>query len=134
VRDRRAGLRAAGLDAGAHPGWGSPPGGEREPKRLRLRIFAVAGRLVSSGRRLRLRLANAGPRPARSPPQPTICKPSHPADRPEQASDQKGETTRACGTPPTRRDRRAVRHGQTLKTAKKSGSSGHHLTDAKGRG
>jgi hypothetical protein len=28
-----------------------------EPKRLRLRIFAVAGRLASSGRRLRLRLA-----------------------------------------------------------------------------
>ena len=28
-----------------------------EPKRLRLRIFAVAGRLVRSGRRLRLRLA-----------------------------------------------------------------------------
>ena len=28
-----------------------------EPKRLRLRIFAVAGRLVRSARRLRLRLA-----------------------------------------------------------------------------
>ena len=28
-----------------------------EPKRLRLRLFAVAGRLASSGRRLRLRLA-----------------------------------------------------------------------------
>jgi Transposase DDE domain group 1 len=28
-----------------------------EPKRLRLRIFAVAGRLVRGGRRLRLRLA-----------------------------------------------------------------------------
>jgi hypothetical protein len=28
-----------------------------EPKRLRLRVFAVAGRLASSGRRLRLRLA-----------------------------------------------------------------------------
>jgi hypothetical protein len=28
-----------------------------EPKRLRLRIFSVAGRLASSGRRLRLRLA-----------------------------------------------------------------------------
>jgi len=29
-----------------------------EPKRLRLRLFAVAGRLASSGRRLQLRLAN----------------------------------------------------------------------------
>jgi hypothetical protein len=32
-----------------------------EPKRLRLRIFAVAGRLASSGRRLRLRLAERWP-------------------------------------------------------------------------
>jgi Transposase DDE domain group 1 len=32
-----------------------------EPKRLRLRLFAVAGRLVSSGRRLRLRLAERWP-------------------------------------------------------------------------
>jgi hypothetical protein len=28
-----------------------------EPKRLRLRLFAVAGRLIRGGRRLRLRLA-----------------------------------------------------------------------------
>jgi hypothetical protein len=33
----------------------------REPERLRLRIFAVAGRLASSGRRLRLRLAERWP-------------------------------------------------------------------------
>ena len=32
-----------------------------EPKRLRLRLFAVAGRLVRSGRRLRLRLAQRWP-------------------------------------------------------------------------
>jgi hypothetical protein len=32
-----------------------------EPKRLRLRLFAVAGRLASSGRRLRLRLAGRWP-------------------------------------------------------------------------
>jgi hypothetical protein len=32
-----------------------------EPKRLRLRVFAVAGRLTSSGRRLRLRLAERWP-------------------------------------------------------------------------
>ena len=38
-------------------------GGARrwEPKRLRLRIFAVAGRLVRGGRRLRLRLAPRWP-------------------------------------------------------------------------
>jgi Transposase DDE domain group 1 len=32
-----------------------------EPKRLRLRIFSIAGRLASSGRRLRLRLAERWP-------------------------------------------------------------------------
>ncbi len=32
-----------------------------EPKRLRLRVFAVAGRLARSGRRLRLRLAQTWP-------------------------------------------------------------------------
>jgi hypothetical protein len=32
-----------------------------EPKRLRLRLFSVAGRLASSGRRLRLRLAQNWP-------------------------------------------------------------------------
>jgi Transposase DDE domain group 1 len=32
-----------------------------EPKRLRLRLFSVAGRLASSGRRLRLRLAERWP-------------------------------------------------------------------------
>jgi hypothetical protein len=31
-----------------------------EPKRLRLRVFAAAGRLARTGRRLRLRLADAG--------------------------------------------------------------------------
>ena len=32
-----------------------------EPKRLRLRLFSVAGRLASSGRRRRLRLAGRWP-------------------------------------------------------------------------
>ena len=32
-----------------------------EPKRLRLRLFSVAGRLAASGRRLRLRLAGRWP-------------------------------------------------------------------------
>lgn len=32
-----------------------------EPKRLRLRLFAVAGRLVRGGRRLRLRIAAQWP-------------------------------------------------------------------------
>ena len=37
------------------------PARRQEPKRLRLRLFAVAGRLASSGRRLRLRLAERWP-------------------------------------------------------------------------
>jgi hypothetical protein len=37
------------------------PGRRWEPKRLRLRVFSVAGRLASSGRRLRLRLAERWP-------------------------------------------------------------------------
>ena len=37
------------------------PGRRWEPKRLRLRIFAVAGRIVRGGRRLRLRLAERWP-------------------------------------------------------------------------
>jgi hypothetical protein len=32
-----------------------------EPKRLRLRVFSVAGRLVKGGRQLRLRLAHRWP-------------------------------------------------------------------------
>ncbi|PRX45315.1 DDE family transposase, partial [Nonomuraea fuscirosea] len=32
-----------------------------EPKRVRLRLFAVAGRLVRGGRRVRLRLASRWP-------------------------------------------------------------------------
>jgi hypothetical protein len=39
----------------------SGPARRWEPKRLRLRVFAVAGRLASSGRRMRLRLAERWP-------------------------------------------------------------------------
>ncbi len=55
VRDRRAGLRTAQMLAltGKARRW--------EPKRLRLQIFAVAGRLASGGRSLRLRLAERWP-------------------------------------------------------------------------
>jgi hypothetical protein len=45
-----------------------------EPKRLRLRLFAVAGRLVRTGRRARLNLAHTwrwtGPRLSSTPPMP----------------------------------------------------------------
>ena len=51
-----------------------------EPKRLRLRLFSVAGRLARGGRRLRLRLAGRWPGPARSPPPLPGCRPCRPAD------------------------------------------------------
>jgi Transposase DDE domain group 1 len=87
-----------------------------EPKRLRLRLLAVAGRLVRGGRRLRLRLAQlwlwaTGITAARSP----ACRPSHPADQPEHPYDAGRRTPGARGTPPTRRDSRATRHGRHLK-------------------
>ena len=64
-----------------------------EPKRLRLRLFAVAGRLARSGRRLRLRLAERWPwaaehhrrdRPPAGPPVRLTSRNSH--------CDQEGET------------------------------------------
>ena len=38
-----------------------PPARGWEPKRLRLRLFSAAGRLVRGGRRLRLRIAATWP-------------------------------------------------------------------------
>ena len=114
VRDRRPGLRAAGLDPDARPDRDRPPLGTQAPAAAALRL---AGRLASSGRRLRLRLAERWPWAARSPPRSPACRPSHPADQPEQPHARKEKSTRARGTPPTRRDSRAARHGQTMKTA-----------------
>jgi hypothetical protein len=87
-----------------------------EPRRLRLRLFSAAGRIVRGSRRLQLRLA------ARWPWTPDITaaisrlqalapgSPGH--HRPD---DQNAENTGARGTPPTRRDSRAGRHGKPLK-------------------
>ena len=72
------------------------------------------------------------PRPQRPPPAATPrrtlalgradhrrdhpgCRPSRPADQPEQPPTTRKEQPRARGTPPTRRDSRAARHGPTLK-------------------
>ena len=89
-----------------------------EPKRLRLRLFSVAGRLVRGGRRLRLRLAAAlALGRAGSPPRSPGCRPSRPADQPEQPLRPGRRSTRARGTPPTRRDSRAARHDRTLESS-----------------
>jgi hypothetical protein len=66
-----------------------------ERKRLRLRIFAVAGRLVRGGR-LRLRLAGRWHWTATLPPQgPPVRLTS-----PNRTIGQEGDTTRDRGTPP----------------------------------
>ena len=61
----RSGARSSRWPASCSPGRRcspSPATARRwEPKRLRLRLFAVAGRLARSGRRLRLRLAERWP-------------------------------------------------------------------------
>jgi Transposase DDE domain group 1 len=54
-----------------------------EPKRLRLRLFSAAGRLVRGGRRLRLRLAERWPWAGQITAAVTRCRPSRPADQPE---------------------------------------------------
>jgi len=41
--------------------WGDQPARLREPKRMRLRLFAVAGRVITTGRRQVLRLARRWP-------------------------------------------------------------------------
>jgi hypothetical protein len=104
-----------------------------EPRRLRLRIFACAGRIARGGRRLRLRLPPPGPGPPTSPPRSPGCTPWHPADQaPAHPCSAKG-TPRARGTPPTRRDSRANRHHQTLKR-RPAISSGQAAKITKDRG
>ena len=87
-----------------------------EPKRLRLRIFAVAGRLASSGRRLRLRLAERwlwGHRHHRRS-RPAAGHPVRLTSRNSPYS-KEGEIPGARGTPPTRRDSQAAGLGRALK-------------------
>ena len=63
-----------------------------EPKRLRLWLFSIAGRLVRGGRRCGCNSPNDGPGLTRSPPRSPACKPSPSADQPERLHDQGGET------------------------------------------
>jgi Transposase DDE domain group 1/Bacterial regulatory proteins, gntR family len=88
-----------------------------EPKRPRLRLFTTAGRLVHGGRRLRLRLAATWPWAPHLTAAITACRPTPPADQPELSLRPGRTNSRARETPPTRRDSRETRLGQTLKTA-----------------
>jgi hypothetical protein len=57
-----------------------------EPKRLRLRLFAVAGRLTRGSRRLRLRHAGSWPWAAGTLLRSPACRTFRPADQAEQPS------------------------------------------------
>ena len=70
-----------------------------EPKRLRLRLFTAAGRIVRGSRRLRLRLAARWPWASTSPPRSPGSRPWPPADQPGRPATRK-ENQRARGTPP----------------------------------
>ena len=87
-----------------------------EPKRLRLRLFAVAGQagarrpLPAAAPRGKLAVDTANHRRHHRAAGPVIRLTSQ-----NSHSDQEGETTGARGTPPARRDSRAARHAHTLK-------------------
>ena len=86
----------------------------REPKRLRLRIFTAAARLVRGGRRIRVRLAQRWPGHNRSPSRSLASKPSRPADQPKTIQ-RPGKDTAGQWNPPARHGSRA----QTLTTVSK---------------
>jgi hypothetical protein len=94
VRDRRAGLRAAGLDADARPHRGRPPlGAETGPSggSSPSRDDSSAAAAACGGG-----WQTAGPGPATLPPQgPPVRLTS-----PNRTIDQEGDTTRDRGTPP----------------------------------
>jgi Transposase DDE domain group 1 len=95
-----------------------------EPKRLRLRLFSAAGRIVRGGRRLRLRIAATWPWAAQLTAAIGKLQAFAPADPRQTTPATRKGNPRACGTPPTPRDSRAARHAQPLKTAKTATSAG----------
>jgi hypothetical protein len=105
VRDRRAGLRAAGLDPDARPRRPGPPLGAQTAPAAGLRRRRAAGARRAPPAAATRRTLALGPRdhrrdqPAGGPPV-RLTSPNHP-------SDHEGEATRTCGTPPARHDSRA---------------------------
>jgi hypothetical protein len=63
-----------------------------EPKRLRLRLFSAAGRIVRGGRRTRLRIAANWPWATHLTAAITACTPSRPANPDQPPLHQKGQT------------------------------------------
>ena len=77
-----------------------------EPKRLRLRLFSCAGRIVKGGRRLRLRLASTWPWAGLITTAITRLQalPAPPPDQHQPPRLSRKGTTRTRGIPPTQHD------------------------------
>ncbi len=88
-----------------------------EPRRLRLRLFSNAGRLVPTAAASGCASPRPGPGLNRSPPRSPGCKHAPRLTSPDRPYDQEGQTPGTRGTPPARRDSREPRHGHTQKTA-----------------
>jgi hypothetical protein len=76
-----------------------------EPKRLRLRLFSAAGRLISGGRAW----PRPGPGPPSSPPRSPACRPSPRLTSQNHPYDQEGQTQGLCN--PARRGATAGKPG-----------------------
>jgi len=123
VRIVQLGRRADRARPGACPLWSPGLAGDgsywstgsshkcRSPACVRCRLAQVPCATAAQ------RLAASWPGPPISPPRSVGFKPPPPADQPQPTLRPGKDTTRACGTPPTRRDSRARRHGHSLKTA-----------------
>jgi Transposase DDE domain group 1 len=101
-----------------------------EPKKLRLRLFSAAGRIVRGGRRLKLRLSARWPWTTQITAAISRLQSLAPADQPNQTLRPGRNTPRARGTPPTRRDSPAAAHDRSLKT---SGRPQHQATNPRSR-
>jgi hypothetical protein len=108
-----------------------------EPKRLRLRVFAVAGRLAAwpaAAAACACDWLNDGPGLRRSPPRPPACGPSRPADQPE-PSRRPGRRNHQDPWTPARPARQPGSQARPdAENQHHADASGHRLISAKDRG
>jgi Transposase DDE domain group 1 len=91
-----------------------------EPKRLRLRLFAAAGRLARGGRRMRMRIAATWPWATQLTAAISRLQALAPGCPAGTAPATRKGDLRARGTPPTRRDSRATAYDRPLTTSNQS--------------
>jgi hypothetical protein len=90
-----------------------------EPKRLRLRCSLLPAASSAAATACVCAWPRPGPGPPSSPLRSPACRPARLADHHQTTPSNQRRTASARGTPPTRRDSRAVRHGQALKISKR---------------